>query len=87
MKVEITCTLRAVGSGTTAVIEGQLIGQHELTTTGFGGTGLTNTIIVNTTGGGFDSTVASLQAGLSVNPGTGGAWSIRQCHAVIENLA
>lgn len=87
MKVEILCTFRSVGSGTAAVIEGQLVGQHELTTTGFGGTGLGSTIILNTTGGGFDSTVASLRIGCSVNPGTAGAWSIRQAQAVLENLA
>lgn len=87
MKVEIMCVFRTVGSGTSAVIEGQLIGQHELTTTGFGGTGLTNTIIVNTTGGGFDSTVSNLSIGVSVNAGTAGAWSIRQANAMLENLA
>lgn len=87
MKVEIMCTFRTVGGGTSAVIEGNLIGQHELTTTGFGGTGLTNTIILNTTGGGFDSTVANLKIGVSVNPGTAGAWSIRQANAMLENLA
>jgi hypothetical protein len=87
MKVEIMCTFRTVGSGTTAVLEGQMLAQHELTTTGFGGTGLGANIIVNTTGAGFDSTVSSLIAGLSVNPGTAGAWSIRQGHGVIENLA
>lgn len=87
MKVEILCTFRSVGATTTAVIEGQLVGQHELTTTGFGGTGLTNTIILNTTGGGFDSTVANLKIGCSVNPGTAGAWSIRQAQAILENLA
>jgi hypothetical protein len=87
MKVEIMATFRTIGSGTTAVIEGQLIAQHELTTTGFGGTGLGANIIINTTGGGFDSTVSNLIAGLSVNPGTAGAWSIRQCQAIVENLA
>jgi hypothetical protein len=87
MQVVIEGTFRTVGSGTSAVIEGSLTANHELTTTGFGGTGLTNVIILNTTGGGFDSTVASSFVGLSVNPGTGGAWSIRQCKAVLENLA
>jgi hypothetical protein len=87
MHVTITGTFRTVGSGTTAVIEGEVFASHEGTTTGFGGTGLGANIIINTTGGGFDSTVSNLFAGLSVNPGTAGAWSIRQCHAVIENLA
>jgi hypothetical protein len=87
MKLEIMCVFRSIGGGTSAVIEGQLLGQHELTTTGFGGTGLTNTIIINTTGGGFDSTVSNLKIGVSVNPGTAGAWSIRQANAMLENLA
>lgn len=87
MKLTIMATFRAVGSGTTAVIEGMMLAEHELTTTGFGGTGLGSNVIVNTTGGGFDSTVAGLKIGLSVNPGTAGAWTIRQGHAVLENLA
>lgn len=87
MHVEIICTFRSVGSGTSAVIEGQLEAAHELTTTGFGGTGLGSVIIMNTTGGGFDSTVASLKIGVSVNGGTASAWTIRQAQAVLENLA
>lgn len=87
MVVEIQCTFRAVGSGTTTVIEGSLAAQHRLTTTGFGGTGLGSNIYINTTGGGFDATVASLRIGVSHNGGTSSAWTIRQCHAVLENLA
>jgi hypothetical protein len=59
---------------------------HELTATGFGGTALGSVIILNTTGGGFDSTVANSILGLSVNPGTAGAWSIRQCVGRLDNL-
>lgn len=87
MHVTIFCTFRTVGSGTTAIIEGELKAEHELTTTGFGGTALTNIILLNTTSSGFDSTVSGSQIGVSVNPGTGGAWSIRQALAMIENLA
>lgn len=87
MKVEIMATFRSVGSGTNAVIEGGLMAQHRLTTTGFGGTGQGANIFVNTLGGGFDSTPTNQSIGLSVNPGTGGAWTIRQVHAVLENLA
>lgn len=86
-KVSLMVTFRSVGSGTSAVLEGQLLVDHELTSTGFGGTGTTNTIIINTTGGGFDSTVAGLKIGCSVLAGTSGAWSIRQAQAVLENLA
>ncbi len=84
MQVEIMLTFRAVGSGTTAVLEGSLIAQHELTTTGFGGTALGSIIIVNAVSAGFDSTPANSFIGLSVNPGTAGAWSIRQCQGNIE---
>lgn len=87
MHVSIMCTFRTVGSGTTAVVEGELKAEHELTTTGFGGTGLGANIILNTTSAGFDSTVASLRIGCSVNGGTGSAWTIRQAQAVLENLA
>jgi hypothetical protein len=87
MKVEIIATWRTVGSGTTAVIEGNLSAWHRLTTTGFGGTALGQYIPLNTLSSGFDSTTSNLIAGLSVNPGTSGAWTIRQCQGVIENLA
>jgi hypothetical protein len=86
MEVAITATFRTVGGGTSAVIEGMLRATHELTTTGFGGTALGSVIILNTTGGGFDSTVANSILGLSVNPGTAGAWSIRQCVGRLDNL-
>ena len=86
MIVNILATFRTVGSGTTAVIQGSLIASHELTTTGFGGTALTNVIILNNTSAGFDSTVAASILGLSVNPGTAGAWSILQCQGRLDNL-
>lgn len=85
MKLTVHGTFRSVGSGTSAVIEGMMSAEHELTTTGFGGTGLGANIIVNTTGGGFDSTVASSILSVSVNSGTAGAWTFRQCHAILEN--
>lgn len=87
MRCTILVTVRSVGAGTAAVLEGMLIANHELTTTGFGGTGLGANIIVNTTGGGFDSTVAGLKIGVSVNGGTASAWSIRQAQAELTNLA
>lgn len=86
MEVDIMATFRSVGSGTSAVIEGQMRALHELTTTGFGGTGLGSVIIVNTTGGGFDSTTAAV-IGVSTNGGTASAWTIRQAQAELFNLA
>lgn len=87
MKVEIDVTFRTVGSGTSAVLEGQLLAQHELTTTGFGGTGLGANIIINTLGSGFDSTPANSIIGLSINGGTAASWTLRQCKVLLENLA
>ena len=87
MKLTFHVTFRSVGSGTSAVLEGMLTAEHELTTTGFGGTGLGANIIVNVTGAGFDSTVASSKIGVSINSSTGGTWLIRQCWACLENLA
>jgi hypothetical protein len=86
-KFEIMATFRSVGSGTSAVIQGQLLVAHQLTTTGFGGTGRGANMVFRNTGGGFDSTVANLQIGLSINGGTGAAWTVYQVHSVLENLA
>lgn len=87
MKLTIFVTFRTVGSGTTAVIEGMMLAEHELTTTGFGGTALGSNIIVNATSAGFDSTVSNLRIGCSINGGTASAWTIRQAQAILENLA
>lgn len=87
MRVEIDLTFRAVGSGTTAVIEGNLTAVHELTTTGFGGTGLGSVIMMNTLGSGFDSTPSGSIIGLVINAGTSASWTLRQCKGVLENLA
>ncbi len=64
----ITCVFRSVGSGTSAVIEGNCSLICNLPLTGFGGT--TSIKDVQTTGGGFDSTVANSIIGVSFNGGT-----------------
>lgn len=85
--IEAMLTFRSVGSGTSAVIQGALKVEHRLTTTGFGGTGQGANIFVNTTGGGFDSTVANLKIGASLNGGTSASWTVTQVDAVLSNLA
>lgn len=70
--VTIEVVFRSVGSGTSAVVAGVYVLRHNLATTGFA------TIAGNAvTGvsGGFDSTVANLLAGVSVNSGASSAWT------------
>lgn len=83
---EIMITFRSIGSGTSATLQGGLKVEHRLTTTGFDGTGGGANYFVNTLGGGFDSTVANLKIGASVNPGTAGAWTVTQVDAQLYNL-
>lgn len=65
---DIFCNFRTVGSSTTAVIQGNAALTCNLPTTGFGGT--TSIKTVQTTGGGFDSTVSSSIIGASFNGST-----------------
>lgn len=87
MKLSIMGTFRTVGSVTSAVVEGMMTAEHELTTTGFGGTGLGANIIVNATSAGFNSTTASAGLGVSINGSTAASWTLRQGWGVLENLA
>lgn len=81
---EITAVFRTVGSGTSAVLQslGQL--SHRLSITGLG-VGVSEPEVA--TSGGFDSTVASLKIGCSVNGGTSAAWTVNLVDAMLENLA
>lgn len=67
-RFELYCTFRTVGASTTAVIQGNASLICNLPTTGFGGT--TSIKSVQTTGGGFDSTVANSIIGVSFNGST-----------------
>lgn len=86
---EIMATFRSVGSGTSAVIQGGLKIERAIATAsqGFGAAGMLANHFLNTTGGGFDSTVSGLKIGASINGGTGAAWTITQVDAVLSNLA
>lgn len=80
---EVWATFRTIGAGTSAVIQcaGQI--RHGASVTGF-----VNLVspVVATTGGGFDSTVASSIVGTSVNGGTSAAWTITLVQAELTNL-
>lgn len=81
---EVWATFRTVGSGTSAVIQCMGLVSHRLTTTGLINAGANARI--KTTGGGFDSTVASSIIGTSVNGGTSAAWTITLVQAELTNL-
>ncbi len=80
---EVWATFRAVGSGTTAIL--QCTGQrlHGLSVTGLG-TLVSETKIV--TSAGFDSTVGSSIIGASITSGTSAVWTIQQVQAELMNL-
>lgn len=68
--VEIECLLRNVGAA--AVLTGVLYMSHNLQITGLA---LVPTPTVLVTSAAFDSTVANLIAGVSINPGAAGVWT------------
>lgn len=75
--LDIICVFRTVGSGTSAVIQGQASAQNILATTGW------TTVIkaVIATGSGFDSTVANSFIGASYNGGASAAHTIQLVRA------
>lgn len=76
---DIFCAFRTVGASTAAVIQGNAALTCNLPTTGFGGT--TSIKAVQTTGGGFDSTVANSIIGASYNGGTAFAGTVQLVRA------
>lgn len=76
--IEVWITFRTVGSTTSAVVQGRAQIRHNLSITGFS-TSVSPTLQV--TSSGFDSTVASLIAGLSVNGGASAAWTVQLVRA------
>lgn len=83
--IRVVGVFRSVGGGTSAVIQGATYLEHQLATTGLNST-TTGSQLVQTTGGGFDSTVAGSKVGLSVNPGTSGAWVVELVTVEAQNL-
>jgi hypothetical protein len=79
---EVVVVFRAVGSGTSAVLQGRCSLTSQPTT------GISSLIKnVQTTSGGFDSTVAGLGIGVSVNGGTSAAWTVQLVEAELANAA
>lgn len=76
--VDIEVVFRSVGSGTSAVVAGGYRLTHNLATTGFANIACNAASAVS---GGFDSTVANLLIGVSVNSGASSAWTF-----VIKNV-
>jgi len=77
---EVSCVFRTVGSGTSAVLQSHCALTSQ-PTTGF------SSLLKGTqaTSGGFDSTVADLGIGVSVNGGTSASWTVQMVVAEIEN--
>lgn len=84
MSYDLSVVFRTVGSGTSAVIAGVGILDHTLASTGFS---VSNTSIVQAVGSGFDSTVANLGIGMSINGGTSASWTVSVVEAELYNLA
>jgi len=82
--IDLNIVFRTVGSGTSAVIQVLGMLDHRQTTTGLTNV---NTSIQKVTSSGFDSTVANLKIGCSVNIGTSTVADIRLVQAELFNLA
>lgn len=83
--LEVFVTFRTVGSGTSAIIRGTAILDHTLASTGLSTANIS--VASATSAAGFDSTVASLQIGLSANMGTSFAGTTDMVQAELYNLA
>jgi len=80
---EVWITFRAVGSGTSAIIQGAAQCRHRLQITGL------QTLVstsLQVTSSGFDSTVADSKIGVSVNAGSSAAWTVQLVQAELINL-
>ena len=77
-EIDIFAILR--NTGVAAILAGGLTMKHNLAITGFA---TLNPIALQATSAGFDSTVASLIVGVSVNPGAAGVWT----HQVVNGEA
>lgn len=83
-RVELLVTFRAVGAS--AIIQAVCTFSHQLTTTGFGGTGAGANMIRRATSAAFDATPANTGIGVSVNGGTGAVWTVQLVQAELENI-
>lgn len=81
----VRATFRSVGAGTAAVVQGCIMCNHFLAATGLITTGASGVGIINTTGGGFDSTTPTT-IGISVNGGTSFAGTNTQVQSWLEGV-
>lgn len=82
--IDLYVTFRTVGSGTSAVLQAAGLLDHRLAATGLS---TANTSIAKNTGGGFDSTVANLKIGCSLNMGASFAGTTNMVQSELMNLA
>ena len=80
---EVWSTFRTVGAGTAATLYTACRLTHRLDITGFANIG---SPAVGVASGGFDSTLANLRIGLSVNAGASAAWTVNLVRAQLDNL-
>jgi len=81
---QVWATFRAVGGAARIQCTSEI--EHSLASTGFTSTGAAADGIIQTTGGTFNSSVNNSYIGVSVNGGTGAAWTITQAQADLSNL-
>lgn len=79
--VEIVAILRNTGAA--GVLAGGLVLTHNAAATGFS---TLNTEVFQVTSSGFDTTVANLIVGVSVNPGASGVWTHQVITAELANM-
>lgn len=79
--VDITAILRSIGAA--GVLAGNLELKHNGNTAGFATIPL---VVVQAVSAGFDTTVASLIVGVSVNPGAAGVWTHQVIAAEVSNM-
>jgi hypothetical protein len=83
--IELIANFRSVGSGTSAVVAGDLVLWRTNTTTGFLSTSGLAFTLMKVTSSGFDSS-ALTKIGLSVNGGTSASWTITTVQADLLNI-
>jgi len=84
--ITIKGNFRAVGGGTSTILQGEFSLHHNLAVTGFATVNPAGLVLLSNTSGGFDGTVAGLIAGICMNGGTSAAWTVTQVVARAENL-
>jgi len=82
--VDVNCIFRTVGAGTAAVVQAHGSLDHRLAATGLTNV---NTSIQRATSAGFNSTLAGLKIGASINTGTSTVANIQLVQAELFNLA